>query len=90
MAIMNLLWWLYIYSNCDHFQKTIGILSKVLSTYGPNWVILARIGDALSYDKLQARNWAKSYFEVKSNLEGQDRSPPKTIGIQSFAPLFKI
>ena len=32
-------------------------------------------------DKLQAQNWVKSVFEVKCVLEGQDRSPHKTIKV---------
>ena len=56
--------------------KTIGILTKVFSTSGPNLVALAWTGDQLS--RGQAQNFD---FEVKFDLDGQGQSPPKTIGI---------
>ena len=59
--------------------KIIGILTKVFCTSGPNLVILAWTGDELSLG--QAQNWVNFDFEVKFDLEGQGRSPPKTIGI---------
>ena len=59
--------------------KTIGILTKVFSTSGPNLVVLAWTGDELS--RGQAQNVVNFDFEVKFDLEGQGQSPPKTIGI---------
>ena len=59
--------------------KTIGILTKVFSTSGPNLVALAWTGDELSCEK--AQNGVNFDFEVKFDLEGQGHSPPKTIGI---------
>ena len=59
--------------------KTIGILTKVLSTFGPNLVALAWTGDELSPG--QAQNGVNFDFEVKFDLEGHGQSPPKTIGI---------
>ena len=59
--------------------KTTGILTKVLSTSGPNLVALAWTGDELS--RRQAQNGVNFDFEVKFDLEGQGQSPPKTIGI---------
>ena len=59
--------------------KTIGILTKVFCTSGPNFVVLAWTGDDLSHG--QAQNEVKFDFEVKFDLEGQGQSPPKTIGI---------
>ena len=59
--------------------KTIGILTKVLCTSGPNLVVLAWRGDEVSRGK--AQNGVNFYFDVKFDLEGQGQSPPKTIGI---------
>ena len=59
--------------------KLIGILTQVFCTFGPNLVILAWTGDALSC--WQAQNGVTFDFEVKFDLEGQGQSPPKTIGI---------
>ena len=59
--------------------QTTGILTKVLSTFGPNLVALAWTGDELSCG--QAQNGVNFDFEVKFDLEGQGQSPPKTIGI---------
>ena len=59
--------------------KTIGILTKVFCTSGPNLVVLARTGDELSHG--QAQNGVNFDFEVKFDLEGQGQSLPKTIGI---------
>ena len=59
--------------------KTIGILTKVFCTSGPNLVVLARTGDESSH--VQAQNGVNFDFEVKFDLEGQGQSPPKTIGI---------
>ena len=53
--------------------KTIGILTKVFCTSGPNLVVLARTGDELSHG--QAQNGVNFYFEVKFDLEGQGQSP---------------
>ena len=59
--------------------KTIGILTKVFCTSGPNLVVLARTGDELSHG--QAQNGVNFNFEVKFDLESQGQSPLKTIGI---------
>ena len=59
--------------------KTTGILNKVFSTSGPNFVALAWTGDELSRE--QAQNGVNFDFEVKFDLEGQGQSPPKTLGI---------
>ena len=59
--------------------KTTGILTKVLSTSGPNLVALAWMGDELSCR--EAQNVVNFDFELKFDLEGQGQSPPKTIGI---------
>ena len=59
--------------------KTIGILTKVFCTSGPNFMVLAWTGDELSHG--QAQNGVNFDFEVKFDLEGQGQSPPKTIGI---------
>ena len=59
--------------------KTIGILTKIFCTSGPNLVALAWTGDELS--RGQAQNRVNFDFEVKFDLEGQGQSPPKTIGI---------
>ena len=55
--------------------KTIGILTKVFSTSGPNLVVLAWTGDELS--RGQAQNVVNFDFEVKFDLEGQGQSPPQ-------------
>ena len=60
-------------------HKTIGILTKVFCTSGPNFVVLAWTGDELSHG--QAQNGVNFDFEVKFDLEGQGKSPLKTIGI---------
>ena len=59
--------------------KTIGILTKVFCTSGPNLMVLARTGDELSHGL--AQNGVNFDFEVKFDLEGQDQSLPKTTGI---------
>ena len=59
--------------------KTIGILTKVFCTSGPNLVVLAWTGDELSHG--QAQNGVNFDFEVKFDLEGEGQSPQKTIGI---------
>ena len=59
--------------------KTIGILTKVFCTSGPNLVVLARTGDELSHE--QAQNGINFDFEVEFDLEGHGQSLPKTIGI---------
>ena len=59
--------------------KTIGILTKVFCTSGPNLVVLARTGDELSHGL--AQNGVNFDFEVKFDLEDQGQSLPKTIGI---------
>ena len=59
--------------------KTIGILTKVFCTSGPNLVVLAWTDDELSHRK--AQNGVNFDFDIKFDLEGQGQSPPKTIGI---------
>ena len=49
--------------------QTVGILTKVFCTSGPNFVVLDGIGDELS--RGQAENGVNFDFEVKFNLEGQ-------------------
>ena len=56
--------------------KTIGILTKLFCTSGPNLVVLARTGDELSHGL--AQNGVNFDFEVKFDLEGQGQSLPKT------------
>ena len=58
--------------------KTVGILTKVFCTSGPNFVVLAWTGDELSCE--QAQNGVNFYFEVKFDLKGQGQSPPKQEG----------
>ena len=57
--------------------KTIGILTNVFCTSGPNLVILAWMGDELWCG--QARNEVNFEFDLKFGLEGQGRLPPKTL-----------
>ena len=59
--------------------KTIGVLTKVLRTSGPNLVALSWTGDELL--RGQAQHAVNFDFEVKFDLEDQGQSPPKTIGI---------
>ena len=59
--------------------KIIGILTTVFCTSGSNLVVLAWMGDELSYR--QAQNGVYFDFEVKFDLEGHGQIPPKTIGI---------
>ena len=58
--------------------KTIGILTKVFCTSGPNLVLLAWTDDELS--RGQAQNGVNFDFKGKFVLEGKGQSPPKTIG----------
>ena len=58
--------------------KTIGILTNVFWTSGPNLVILAWMGDELWCG--QAQNGVNFDFDLKFDLEGQGWLPPKTIG----------
>ena len=58
--------------------KTIGILSKVFWTSGPNSVVLAWTDDELS--RGQAQNGVNFDFEGQFDLEGKSQSLPKTIG----------
>ena len=58
--------------------KTIGILTNVFCTSGPNLVILAWMGDELWCK--QAPNGVTFDFDLKFDLEGQGWLPPKTIG----------
>ena len=59
--------------------KTVGILTKVFCTSGPNFLVLAWTGDELSLG--QAQNGVNFDFEVQFDLEGQGQSTPKTIEI---------
>ena len=54
--------------------KTIGILTKVFCSSGPNLVILAWTGDTLSC--WQAHNGVNFDFEYKFDLEVQGQSAP--------------
>ena len=58
--------------------KTIGILTNVFCTSGPNLVILAWMGDELWCG--QAQNGVNFDSDLKFDLEGQGWLPPKTIG----------
>ena len=60
-------------------SKTIGILTKVFCTPGPNLLVLAWTGDELSLGLTQ--NGVNFDFEGKFGLEGKGQSPLKTIGI---------
>ena len=55
--------------------KTIGILTKVFCTSGPNLVALAWTDDELS--RGQAQNGVNFDFEGKFDLEGKGQSPPR-------------
>ena len=55
--------------------NTIGILTKVLRTSGPNLSIRAWMSDELRCK--QAQNEVKSDFRVKFDVEGQCQSPPR-------------
>ena len=58
--------------------KTIGILTKVFWTSGPNSAALSWTDDELSPG--QAQNGVNFDFEGKFDLEGKVQSPRKTIG----------
>ena len=58
--------------------KTIGILTKVFCTSGPNLAVQAWTDDELSHG--QAQNGVNFDFEGKFDLEGKGKSPPETIG----------
>ena len=58
--------------------KTIGILTKVFWTSGPNSAVLSWTDDELSPG--QAQNGVNFDFEGKFDLEGKCQSPCKTIG----------
>ena len=76
----DLFWkWVNLTCQAQSTPKTIGLLTKVFSTSGPNLVALAWTGDELS--RGQAQNGVNFYFEVKFDLKGQGQSPQKTIGI---------
>ena len=66
---------LYLTCRAQSTPKTIGILTKVFSTSGPNLVALAWTGDELSQGL--AQNGVNFDFEVNFDLEGQGKSPPK-------------
>ena len=63
-------------SQAQSIPITMGILTKVLCTSGPNLVVLAWTGDEFLCG--QAQNFD---FEVKFDLEGQGQSLCKTIEI---------
>ena len=52
--------------------KTIGILTKLFCTSGPNLVLLSWTGDELS--RGQAQNGVSFNFEVEFDIEGQGQS----------------
>ena len=58
--------------------KTIGILTKVFCTSGPNLVILVWMGNELWCG--QAQNGVNSDYQIAFDLKGQGHLPPKTIG----------
>ena len=58
--------------------KTIGILTNAFCTSDPKLVILAWMGDELWCR--QAQNGVNFDFDLKFDLGGQSRLPPKTIG----------
>ena len=60
-------------------RKTIGTLTKVFCSSGPNLVVLPWAGDELLHG--QAQDGVYFDFEVKFDLEGQGQSPLKTIWI---------
>ena len=67
--------------SADQYQsspKLIGILTVLRCIFGPNLVILAWTADEL-WDG-QTQKEVKFDFQIKFDLEGQDRSSPKTIG----------
>ena len=55
--------------------KTIGILTKVFCTSGPNFVVLAGTGDELSHG--QAQNAVNFDFKVKLTLKVKVTHPSK-------------
>ena len=57
----------------------MGILTTLFCTFGLNVVVLAWAGDELLHG--QAQNGVNVEFEVKLDLEGQNQSSHKTIGI---------
>ena len=65
--------------------KTIGILTKVFYTYGPNLVILAWTGDELS--RGQARDWCTHRRTHRQTDAGNDntRRPKLASGKNGFA-----
>ena len=65
----------YLTCQAQSTPKTIGILTKVICTSGPNFVVLAWTGDELSCG--QAQNGVNFGFEAKFDLEGQSPSPLK-------------
>ena len=60
--------------------QTLGILTKLFFTSGPNLVLPAWTGGELSRGQLKTQNWVKLDFEEKFDFEGQGQSPPNTIG----------
>ena len=78
------IWWLCISGSGETRNKgqsppkTVGILTNVFCTPGPNLVILAWMGDELCCG--QARNGVNLDFDLIFDLEGQDRLLLKTIG----------
>ena len=61
-------------------RKTIGILTKVFWTSGPNSVVLAWTWTDDELWRGQAQNGVNFDFKGKFDLEGKGQSPPKTIG----------
>ena len=59
--------------------QTIGFLTVLRCISGPNLVILTLTSEKLSCG--QAKNEVKFDFQVKFDLEGEGRSPPKIISI---------
>ena len=54
------------------------VQNQIRCIYGPNWETLIEILGDLSYGQIQ--NEVKFDFQVKFDLKGQGRSPPKRIG----------
>ena len=66
----------------DQFQsspKLVGIWTVLTCLFVPNLDIVTLIGGELWHG--QAQNGINFYFKVKFDLESQDQSPPKIIGI---------
>ena len=68
-------WTLFYCCQIQSTPKTIGILTKVFCTSGPNLLVLAWTGDQLS--RGQAKNRVNCDFGVKFDLESQGQSLKK-------------